>query len=126
MLPLQLLIAVLGGWLHREQADVIMFPREENRVLKARLAGRRLRFDHGERRRLAVLGHRLGRSLLVQIATLVTPDTILRCTASWWRASGHIAPAKAVLRTRRHAFERSSFGSRPRIPRGVTRAFRVR
>ena len=56
MLPFQLLIAALGGWLHREQADVIAFLREENRVLKARLAGRRLRFDDGDRRRLAVCG----------------------------------------------------------------------
>jgi hypothetical protein len=78
VLPFQLLIAVMGGWLHREQADVIAFLREENRLLKARLAGRRLRFDDGERRRLAVLGHRLARSLLVQVATVMTPDTILR------------------------------------------------
>ena len=78
MLPFQLLIAVLGGWLHREQADTIAFLREENRLLKARLAGRRLRFDDGERRRLAELRHRLGRSLLAQVATIVTPDTILR------------------------------------------------
>jgi hypothetical protein len=54
--PFQLLIAALGGWLHREQADVITFLREENRVLRIRLAGRRLRFDDGERRRLALLG----------------------------------------------------------------------
>jgi putative transposase len=78
VLPFQLLIAVLGGWLHREQADVIAFLREKNRLLKARLAGRRLRFDDGERRRLAELGHRLGRRLLAQVATIVTPDTILR------------------------------------------------
>jgi hypothetical protein len=39
VLPFQLLIAALGGWLHREQADVIAFLREENRILKARLAG---------------------------------------------------------------------------------------
>jgi hypothetical protein len=31
-----------------------------------------------EHRRLAVLGDRLGRSLLREFATLVTPDTILR------------------------------------------------
>ena len=68
----------LRGWLHREQADTTAFLREENRLLKSRLAGQRLRFDDGERRRLAVLGHRLGRSLLVQVATLVTPDTVLR------------------------------------------------
>jgi hypothetical protein len=35
VLPFQLLIAVLGGWLHREQADVIAVLREENRLLKA-------------------------------------------------------------------------------------------
>jgi hypothetical protein len=84
VLPFQVLIAALGGWLHREQADVIAFLREENRLLKARLAGRRLRFDDGERRRLAELGHRLGRRLLAQVATLVTPDTILR----WHRELG--------------------------------------
>jgi hypothetical protein len=33
----------LGGWLYREQADIIPFLREENRLLKARLAGRRMR-----------------------------------------------------------------------------------
>jgi hypothetical protein len=32
---LQLLIAAKYGWLHREQADLIAFLREENRVLKA-------------------------------------------------------------------------------------------
>jgi len=50
----------------------------KNRLLKDKLAGRRLRFDDGERRRLAELGHRLGRSLFLQFATLVTPDPILR------------------------------------------------
>ena len=50
VLPFQLLVAALGGWFHREQADVIAFLREENRVLKARLTGQRLRFDDGERR----------------------------------------------------------------------------
>ena len=78
MFPFQLLIAVLGGWLQREQADVVAFLREENRLLKAKLAGRRLRFDDGERRCLAELGHRLGRSLLAQVATIVTPEKILR------------------------------------------------
>jgi hypothetical protein len=102
------------------------FLREENRLLNARLAGRRLRFDDRERRCLAVLGHRLGRQLLAQVATLVTPDTILRWHASWWHTSGRIAPAEAVLRTRRQPSERLSFGWRPRTLRGATRAFRMR
>lgn len=77
MILFQLLVAVCG-WLHREQTDLIAFLQEENRVLKARLGGQRLRFDDNERRRLAELGHRLGRRLLAQVSTVVTPDTILR------------------------------------------------
>jgi len=69
---------MLCSWLQREQEDVIAFLREENRVLKAQLAGRRLRLDDSERRRLAELGHRLSRRLLADVATIVTPDTILR------------------------------------------------
>jgi hypothetical protein len=76
--PFQFVVAMLCGSLQREQEDVIAFLREENRVLKARLEGRRLRLDDHERRRLAELGHRLGRRLLADVATIVTPDTILR------------------------------------------------
>ena len=61
MLPFQLLIAALGGWFHREQADVIAFLCEENRLRRAKPPGQRLRFHDGERRRLADLGQRLGR-----------------------------------------------------------------
>jgi putative transposase len=73
-----MLLTALLGWLEREQRDVIGFLREENRVLKAQLAGRRLHLNDGQRRRLAVLGQRLGRAVLRDVATLVTPDTILR------------------------------------------------
>jgi putative transposase len=52
--------------------------REENRVLKAQLRNQRVRLTDDERRRLAALGARLGRRLLAQVATMVTPDTILR------------------------------------------------
>jgi putative transposase len=98
VLPFQLLIAALGGWLHREQSDIIEFLREENRILKARLAGQRLRFDDGERRRLAELGHRLGRRALAQFANLVTPDTILRwhrelVARKWTYRAGRGRPA---------------------------------
>ena len=71
-------LTALLGWLEREQCDVIAFLREENRVLKAQLAGRRLHVNDGQRRRLAVLGQRLGRAVLRDVATLVTLDTILR------------------------------------------------
>ena len=51
---------------------------EENRVLPRQLGQRRVTFTDTERRRLAVRGHRLGRQVLRQISTIVTPDTILR------------------------------------------------
>ena len=78
MLPFQCLVTMLCGRLRHEQDAIIVFLREENRVLKARLEGPRLRLDDTERRRRAELGHRLGRQVLGQIATIVTPDTILR------------------------------------------------
>jgi putative transposase len=78
VIPLHLIVAALLGWFTREQRQVIEFLREENRVLKAQLHGRRLRLADDERRRLAVLGQRLGRRLLAAVTTIVTPDTILR------------------------------------------------
>ena len=78
MFPLELLVTALCGWLRHEQNNIIAFLGEENRVLKARLEGQRLRLDDSERRRLAELGHRLGRRVLGQVATIVTPDTIAR------------------------------------------------
>jgi hypothetical protein len=43
--PFSLVIAALSGWLQREQEGVIAFLREENRVLKAQLSGRRLQLN---------------------------------------------------------------------------------
>jgi hypothetical protein len=71
-------IAPLRGWIQREQGDTIAFLQEENRVLRAQLRGRRLRLSDQDRRRLALLGHELGRATLAQVATIATADTILR------------------------------------------------
>ena len=49
MFPLQFMVAMLCGSLQREQENVIAFLREENRVLKAQLEGKRLRLDDSER-----------------------------------------------------------------------------
>jgi hypothetical protein len=46
-----------------------------------RLGKKRLRFTDAERRKLAVLGKKLGRKALAEVATIATPDTILR----WYR-----------------------------------------
>ena len=76
--PLQVLLVTLAGWINRHQQHVIEYLVEENRVLKGQMKGRRLRLTDDQRRRLAAKGRRLGRRLLRQVATLVTPDTILR------------------------------------------------
>ena len=78
MVPLHLFVASLLGWLEGEQHKVVEYLREENRVLKAQLRSQRVRLTDDERRRLAVLGARLGRRILAEVATIVTPDTILR------------------------------------------------
>jgi putative transposase len=75
--PLQIVLAALAGWLSGRQ-QVIEYLVEENRVLRAQLRGQRLRLTDDQRRRLAARGHRLGRAALGQVATIVTPDTILR------------------------------------------------
>ena len=60
------------------QQQVITYLHEENRVLKAQLGGRRLRLTDTERRRLAALAYPLGRQRLHEVATIATPDTLLR------------------------------------------------
>jgi putative transposase len=76
--PLQVLLVTLAGWVNRHQQHVIEYLVEENRVLKEQVKGRRLRLTDDQRRRLAAKGRRLGRRVLRQVATIVTPDTILR------------------------------------------------
>src|SRR5215813_10192662 len=75
---LHVLIAMVAGWIQRHQQQVITYLQEENRVLKAHLDGRRLRLTDMERCRLAALAHPLGRKRLKEVATLATPDTLLR------------------------------------------------
>src|SRR5947199_10429551 len=75
--PSQHSVIVLAGWINHRQQNVIEYLREENRVLREQLGERRLRFTDDQRRRLAGRAKGLGRKLLAQVATLVTPDTVL-------------------------------------------------
>ena len=74
---LRIVLVALAGWVNRHQLEVIAYIREENRVLREQLDGRRVRLTDAQRRRLAVNGHRIGRQTLRDVATLVTPDTTL-------------------------------------------------
>jgi hypothetical protein len=79
---LQLLLLVLTGWLERREREAIAYLIEENRLLRRQLGGRRLRLTDDDRRRLAARASRLGRQTLREVATIVTPDTVLRCIGS--------------------------------------------
>ena len=63
--------------MNQHQLQVIDYLREETRVLREQLNGRRLRFNDDQRRRLAVRGKALKRKLLMEVATIVTPETLL-------------------------------------------------
>ena len=50
---------------------------EENRVLREQVGTRRMRFSDDQRRRLAAKAKKLARKLLSEVATIVTPETLL-------------------------------------------------
>src|SRR5947209_8002746 len=75
--PFQFLVLAIAGWMNHRQLHVIEYLREENRVLREQLGDRRLRFNDDQRRRLAVRAKGLARKLLAQVASLVTPDTLM-------------------------------------------------
>ena len=70
-------MAALAGWVNRHQQDIIDYLLEENRIFKQQLSGRQLRLSDDDRRRLAAKAKLLGRKILDEIASLVTPDTLL-------------------------------------------------
>ena len=75
--PFRFVVVAVAGWMNQHQEHVVEYLVEENRVLREQLGGRRLRFNDDQRRRLAAKGKQLGRKLLAQIATIVTPETLL-------------------------------------------------
>src|SRR5436853_3015478 len=75
--PFSFLVVSIAGWMNQHQHDVIEYLIEENRVLREQIGHRRMRFSDNQRRRLAAKAKKLGRKLLAQVATIVTPETLL-------------------------------------------------
>jgi len=75
--PFRFVLIAVAGWMNQHQLQIIDYLREENRVLREQLGGRRVRFNDDQRRRLAVKAKGLGRRLLAEVATIVTPETLL-------------------------------------------------
>jgi transposase InsO family protein len=72
---------MVAGWLQREQGAVTEYLKEENKVLREQLGGKRMRFTDAQRRRLARRGKLVGSRGLHDLGCIVSPDTILR----WYR-----------------------------------------
>jgi transposase InsO family protein len=104
--PFSFLVVSLAGWLNQRQQQVIEYLIEENRVLREQIGRRRLRFNDNQRRRLAAKAKKLGRKVLAQIATIVTPGTLL----AWHR--------KLIA----NKYDGSAFrtGGRPRMPTEIS------
>jgi hypothetical protein len=121
-----MVLMVLTGWLERRERSALAYLIEESRLLRRQLGGRRVRFTDDDRRRLAGLAYRVGRAALRQIATIVTPDTLLRwhrqlIVRKWTYA---VSPSRrSVLGGR---FGSLSSGWRLKIRVGATRGFRER
>jgi hypothetical protein len=94
--PFRFVLIAVAGWMNQRQLQVIDYLREENRVLREQLGARRLRLNDDQRRRLAAKG--LGRKLLAEVATIVTPETLLawhrRLIAQKYDGSGNRAPGR--------------------------------
>ena len=105
--PWHLLLLTLAGWINQEQQRVIEYLITENQVLKEKLGKKRILLNDDQRRRLAVKGKILGRKALEEIATIVTPDTLLR----WHR--------KLIARKWDYSHRRRKKLGRPPLPREI-------
>ena len=76
--PLAFLVFLIAGWISRQQLIVIDYMKAENRLLRERLKGRSLRFSDAERTLLARKAFGIPRKVLLDLGTVVTPDTLLR------------------------------------------------
>jgi putative transposase len=84
----QMLLLTVTSWLDQREREVLAYLMEENRVLRRQLGGRRLRLTDDDRRKLAARAYRLGRAVLREVATIVTPNTLLRWHRQLMPANG--------------------------------------
>ena len=66
--PFRFILVALAGWMNQRHIQMIDYLREENRVLREQLGGRRLRLNDDQRRRLAANAKAVGRKLLAEVA----------------------------------------------------------
>jgi putative transposase len=84
------ILAYVTGTVDQELLARNEYLAAQNRILKAQLNGR-LKLSDAERGALGEIGHRLGRKILADIATVARPDTIL----GWYRK---LVPTSSMAR----------------------------
>jgi len=77
--PWHFIVVAVAGWMNRQQQEVIEYLREENRILREKLGGKRLLLSADQKRRLAMKGKALG------VVGWAKPE--------WWR---HDSPAVEI------------------------------
>ena len=80
--PWMMLVSMMAGWINRQQQEAIEYLKEENKILRDELlratGKKRIILNDSQRRRLAILGKKLGRGVLAKIGGSFSPDTILK------------------------------------------------
>ena len=100
--PFSFLVLSVAGWLNQRQQQVIEYLVEENRVFREPIGNTRMRFNDDQRRRLAAKAKKLGRKGLAEVATIVTPETLLawhrKLIALKYDGSAHRMPGRPPTR----------------------------
>ena len=99
------ILAYVTGTVDQELLARNEYLAAENRILKVQLNGR-LKLSDAERGVLGEIGHRLGRKVLADVATIARPDTIL----GWYLS---LLPASSMAR--RPVEARADRGSSERL-----------
>jgi transposase InsO family protein len=96
--PFRFVLIAVAGWMNQHHLQTIDYLGEENRVLREQLGARRVRLNDDQRRRLATKAKVLGRRLLAQVVTIVTPETLLawhrKLVAQKYDGSGRRGPGR--------------------------------
>ena len=76
--PWHMLLAVLCGMVNQRQQQIIQFQNAQIEALLKKFGRKRLLLNDDQRRLLTVKAHAIGRKALLELNTILTPDTVLR------------------------------------------------
>jgi hypothetical protein len=100
--PWHILLAALCGMFNQRRQQIIEFQNAQIEALLKKPEKKRLLLDDDQRRLLAMTAHAIGRKALLELTTIVTPDTILRwhpeLVAKKFDSSGNRKPGRPRIR----------------------------